>query len=105
MLDLLVGSGWELVAIEKVSDGRIYDQWTIRSVRRKWGYELLVRFVEMESNWWRITAAAGRPRDGDDTPAIARMTLGRGRYDQAITAFVRELDDHRAAVAWPSDPV
>ena len=96
LLDLLVGSGWELVAIEKAHDGWTYEHWTIRSVRQKWGYELVVGFVYVHYHWWGITAATSAPHhDQGDELVFARMTLGRGLYNEAITAFVKEIDDHR----------
>ena len=98
LLDLLVDGGWELVSIDEAAEGWFYGHWTLRSVQEKWGHELIISFFEAPNYWWGITASTRRPHGREDESVFARMELGSGRYDEAVTAFVREIDDHRRSI-------
>lgn len=114
LLEALSQRGWELFSQDSHGiDWWADEVWTIRSVRERWGYELVLTFL-VDPMWegprkkgrgvWAVAASAGVPTDRCDAQANVCLWLNRGRFDEALVRFVSDLDRLRAASARGEGP-
>lgn len=97
--------GWERVTITTTDLEWWADEiWTIRSVRERWGRELMLTFL-VDPHWDQarkkgqavhaIAATLVTPRDRSEAEAGIRLSLHHGRFDEGLVLFLDQLDDLR----------
>lgn len=104
LLEHLSQSGWELVRQEDFTDWWAEEHWYIKSIKQKWGYQLIITFLvdpQYEGNKksqavWAVSATASMPGDRVEAEkGVALMGLTKGKYNEKLKEFVREIDLHR----------
>ena len=100
LLDHLISCGWELIEIDELDDGDcpdfLVEQWTIRSVREMRGYELILTFVKYDYGAYCLIATTSRPAHYMDfVDQVASLSFDHGLYNETMSAFVREINDHK----------
>jgi hypothetical protein len=106
LLAELINSGWDLLERDDGTQWWLEESWRIRSIKQRWGFELLVLFLvdpmyegsEKNPPVWAVSAFEQMPEQRPLDKGIAELPLQKGRFDAKLTTFVAAINAHRNAV-------
>ena len=106
LLNALIDEGWELLeVIEENNHWWCDEHWLVRSIRKKWGREILIFFL-VDPQWdaprkkgqgiWEIAATEKYPKDWlEASRGIATISLSKGKFDEKLKNFIASLSLYR----------
>ena len=110
----LENNDWDIVEVIKAEDWWADEHWRVRSRRTPRELELILSFL-VDPMWdgprargqavWSVTVTGSIPlvRPVGDEAQIASLSVREARADEKLVAFVRALDEYRAA--WSSGAI
>jgi hypothetical protein len=106
LLAKLINSDWKLLERDEDTQWWLEETWRIRSIKQRWGFELLVLFLVDPMHEgrgksrpvWAVSAFEKMPEQRPVGEGIATLQLQKGRFDAKIATFVAAINAHRNAV-------
>ena len=101
----LLERGWEQIEVDEEGvDWWADEHWRIRSIRNRWGLELILTFL-VDPMWdgprrkgqgiWAIVATEQLPRERPDADKAIGLCLYKRRFDAELAEFMNVLDTYR----------